>query len=187
MSKIKNNKSGTIGSRKSAGTVEYKEAKDQTFTTVNKYAFSYDAKKLESDLALNTNFTFIPPSFVKARIEMKKGEYFHQNLFMIPTEKNKMRLFLSFHQSFLPSLVTKYVIPSSIGKYFSTKSSRKVIYQDNEMLIGIKENNDKNAKEYSKIVNADIMIKRYRDEYLKKALKNDPWFKGFNDIEDLVN
>jgi hypothetical protein len=170
-----------------AGPVEYKEAKDQTFTTVNKHSFSYDSKKTESDIAVNSNFTFIPPSFVKLRIEIKKGKYLHQNLIMIPTEKNKMRLLLSFHQSFLPSLITKYVIPSRIGQYFTIKNSRKIVYQDNEMLIGIKENNEKNAKEYSKIVNADIMIKRYRDEFLNKALKNDPWFKGFNDIEDLVN
>jgi phenylpropionate dioxygenase-like ring-hydroxylating dioxygenase large terminal subunit len=178
---------GTIGSRSKASHVEYKEVKDDIFTKSSALSFQYSVTKPERMEDGHANFTFIPPCFVKLRIAIKEDQYLYQNLMMIPTQKHKMRLLISFHQNFIPRFITEYFLPTSLGQYLSLKSSRKIVDQDNELLRGIFENNGMNAKPYSKIVGSDIMIKRYREEFLIPAMKNDPWFKGFGvkDIEDL--
>lgn len=179
---------GTIGKRSKATYIKYDESKDDSYAKVNPHAFSYDSTRPYYPNDPTANFTFIPPCFVKLRITLSPGKYLYQDLCMIPLEKDKMRLLVSFHQTMIPGLITKYFINTSLGRIFSIYFSHQVVFQDAKLLTSITENLQNGAKYYSKVVGADIMIKRYRDEFFEKAMKKDPWFKGYQveDIEDSI-
>lgn len=181
---------GTIGARHKASQVQYTEQTD-SYSETYPLAFSFDAQKLNSKYSTPNNsvFSFIPPCFIKLSIEIREGVYLHQCHAMIPLEKNKMRLLYSFHQTMIPAFITEYILPTSLVQYFSLKWSRKIIMQDAELLLSIMENLKHGSKYYSKLVNADAAIKKYRETFFQKALiDRNPWWKGYNtkDIEDLI-
>lgn len=159
---------------------------DDDYTKTHPLAFSYNAKQEKNNAIVNT--IFIPPCYVKNIITISKDKYLVQDFCLLPCSKHEMRILISFHQTMIPTFITKYILPLSIMQYFTLQNSRTVVEQDNELLISVSENMKKGSKYYSRIVQPDIAIKRYREEFYEKALvKKDPWFKGFEtkDIEDL--
>eukprot|EP01080_Neovahlkampfia_damariscottae_P000773 gene773-9023_t len=186
---------GYLGKRSLASYVQYNEIKEHPYLEANPESFCYTSSKpeLESpdyfgiDPKSKTNcFTFVPPCFVKLKTKFPSGKLFVQTFAMIPLTKTKMRLIQSFDNELIPRPIIEYIIPLGIVGYFTKRQSDTILYQDYEMLKGINNNTDLGAPEYSKIVGADIMIKRYRNWYLD-AIKKTPWFQGFKvkDIEDL--
>jgi phenylpropionate dioxygenase-like ring-hydroxylating dioxygenase large terminal subunit len=185
---------GTLGKRSLATYVKYEEVTKDTLLEANPETFSYNTKKPElnqKDVFGNdpkkfgSNMTFIPPCFVKIRTQFESG-LFVQTFAIIPSTKKTMRLIQSFDNEIIPRPVMEFIFPTRIAQYFINRNAMQILNQDFEMLRGINDNTELNAKEYSKIINADIMIKRYRD-WTKVAFEKDPWFKGFQvkDIEDL--
>ena len=169
---------GSLGKRSLASYVHYEEIKKHPYKDANEETFCYNSSKPELqtkdffglDAKKKTNcFTFIPPCFVKLKTEFPSG-LFIQTFAMIPLTKTKMRLIQSFDNEVIPRPIMEYVIPMKIVQYYSKKQSDTILFQDFEMLRGINDNTDLGASEYSKIVGADIMIKRYRDWY-KEAIK----------------
>lgn len=99
-----------------------------------------------------------------------------------------MKILLSFHQTLIPTFITKYILPTPIAQYFQKKSSLGIIYEDDLVLTSVNDNLRRGSKKYSKINQSDSAIKKYKEEFYEKALvERNPWFKGYEtkDIEDL--
>lgn len=177
---------GSIGKRSNAAKIESKENPDDPLCKVNPLAFCHEYwKPSDPGKYPYINIVFIPPCFVKIRIEISPGKFFHQIDAYIPLEENKTKVFFTFHQTMIPLLVTELFITTKLGRYLSKRSNRKILKEDIDCITTVQKNISKyKSKPFSKIVQADASIKKYREEYWNKMKK--PWFKGFDDIEDLV-
>jgi phenylpropionate dioxygenase-like ring-hydroxylating dioxygenase large terminal subunit len=178
---------GYLGKRENATFVKYEEATEDEYLKANPETISYFVKKPEfvGKSTTNSQMTFIPPCFIKLRSKFESG-WFMQTIAVIPTTKKTLRILDSFDNNVIPRPIIEFLLPTKLGQFFLMRTSNAILMQDYEMLKGINDNTDLNAKVYSKIINADIMIKKYRD-WSNEAFKKDPWFKGFQlkDIEEL--
>lgn len=177
---------GTIGKRSRAAKIESKESTDDPYTKVGKYSFCHEYwKPTDPGKFPYVSIAFIAPCFVKIRIEMSPGKYFHQIDAYVPLEENKTKVFFTFHQTFIPLLVTGLFLDTDFGRYLSKRSNRNILKQDIDCITTVHNNiNNNKSKPYTRIVQADASIKKFREGYWNKMKK--PWFKGYNDIEDIV-
>ncbi|KAL9650923.1 hypothetical protein ABK040_015026 [Willaertia magna] len=209
---------GTIGSKKKAVALQTilvngKEIdmKQRNFfpkdmiwdQTLHQDAFSYKILRLDNFKGVGLPefagiFSFIPPCFVRLdlfdytdeKIREKPTNQMILLFCVIPMSENESRLVIRFYSN-IPFM--KYLLKIPIIGSFSNQFISKVIGQDLDLLKGVQENiNNYKAGYFSKIVNADSPIKRYRDweKQMKKYMKGNIWFKGWQttttDIEDLL-
>ena len=173
---------GTLGKRSAASYVEMKHEENYLhFKQLHPHSESYSASKPYREKQ-GPVFTFVPPCFV--RLELWKGDRcFIQVFANVPAEEDRMTFIARFYQTFIPSTIVA-LIPKSIQH----RASNRILGQDLDMLLGIKSNVQSGARYYSKIVLADILIKKYRSWYAK-AMEKQPFFTGWSadvgDIEDL--
>lgn len=166
---------GTIGRRNQATPLKMELEWTSTSLTGR---MSRPEAKVERHM--DTRFTFIPPCHIQLSTEFKPGWIFAQTMHCVPLTHGYMRLIYRQNRSFL-TWIDK--IPGMSSIY--TRQSRKIVFQDYELLHGQQDRLDMGAKPWNAPIQVDTLPKYYRD-WWKKAMYKDPYFKGYsNDLEDL--
>lgn len=84
----------------------------------------------------------------------------------------------------LPRFVQE-LFKTSLGKWFNNRRNLTILNQDRDMILKLVENLNLKSRVYKRILSSDLSIKKFRDWH-KEAMKKNPWFKGYDDIEDLI-
>ncbi|KAI9338974.1 Rieske [2Fe-2S] iron-sulfur domain-containing protein [Zopfochytrium polystomum] len=134
---------------------------------------------------IRSHFEFRPPIGVHLHFEMKSG-LADQCFFPVPTRKGHCR-FLWFQRfPFLAKFDSFFLTRWLVDWYFPSYN-KKIVMEDYAMLVAQQERLALGANAMNSPVNADLLIKTYRN-WWRKAMKVDggPFFKGYsNDIEDI--
>jgi phenylpropionate dioxygenase-like ring-hydroxylating dioxygenase large terminal subunit len=136
---------------------------------------------------INTEFQYRPPINISLKFfdSSKPDLKMDQTFYCVPTKKGHCRFvwlqrfsFLKFLESFW---LTRWILDWSFPRY-----NLKVVMEDYAMLTGQQKRLAYGANAMNSPVQADIMIKTYRN-WWRKAMKRNPWFTGYSaDIEDIV-
>lgn len=127
---------------------------------------------------------FVPPCFVKISFEFKENDAVLDITFIaVPISKNQVKFINIFNGTVAPRWMSE-LTKTKLGKWWFNRRNLKILNQDRDMILKLTENLNYGSPVYKKIVSADSAIKKYRDWY-RESHKTDPWFKGYQDIEDL--
>jgi len=128
-------------------------------------------------------FAFLPPCHVNLELVMPDGKTFCQTMHTIPLKKGHSRVIYQQSRNFF-TWVDSLPFMGSLYMHFS----RKIIFQDYEMLKGQQDRLRQGAKEWNSPIQIDNLPKAFR-QWWKLAMKKKPWFQGYSDqkdIEDLI-
>ncbi|KAI8905574.1 hypothetical protein EDD86DRAFT_220138 [Gorgonomyces haynaldii] len=134
-----------------------------------------------------TVFEFRPPVNVSIKFVFpNKPTKMDQSFYCVPTKKGHCRFVWLQRFSFISPWLLQIPV---LGSYIRSKMeayNRKVVMEDYKMLKGQQERLSAGANAMNAPVQADLMVKTYRN-WWRLSKKTGFWFKGYStDIEDIV-
>ncbi|RUS14264.1 hypothetical protein BC937DRAFT_94082 [Endogone sp. FLAS-F59071] len=130
-------------------------------------------------------FIFRAPCHIQLQFKFKNGWLLHQTLHCVPTRRGHMRLIYRESRTFF---TMSYSLQFLSG--FMENFTKKIIFQDYELLRGQQNRLRQGAKEWNSPIQVDALPWLYRQWWkvsFGRRGAGDPWFKGYSgDMEDLM-
>ncbi|KAI9345653.1 Rieske [2Fe-2S] iron-sulfur domain-containing protein [Obelidium mucronatum] len=135
-------------------------------------------------MKIQQKFHFLPPCIVS----LDFGGLGDQTFYSVPTKKGHCHFIYSQRWSFLQK-AEQFYLGRVILDWYNPSYVRKILMEDYEMLKGQQERLAVGANAMNSPVQADLMIKTYRNWWRKVMKREDggPWFAGYSsDMEDIM-